>query len=316
MAKAKGKKKPKRKHQAREQREAQQQQQRERLQVNDPLSKENIKKLGIRLGIGAVLLWGIAIAIPGWIPLVVAGVITVLVLGVVIWGVRFAKKSQAVANIVKGADTAEGRKEALEKLESDFKEGDTAATFAKAQLQMQENPRQALETLEQINLDKVMAPVADEARSQRAMIHLMLGETDKARILADKVDLTRHKEPKVRATLASVIAEAWARSGAARKAIELLEPFDPEDEIYADLKPQMYRSLAFAYAWANKTKKMKHVLRKMKGINIQLLMGFITKKKNPNGVNPRGVHPLLEKEAYGMVMKSGAVPRKMQVRRM
>src|SRR5690606_25034358 len=123
-----------------------------------------------------------------------------------------------------------------------------------------------------------MAPVADEARSQRAMIHLMLGEIDKARVLADKVDLSRHKEPKVRATLASVIAEAWARSGAARKAIELLEPFDPEDEVYADLKPQMYRSLAFAYAWANQTKKMKHVLRKMKGINVQLLMGFITKK--------------------------------------
>jgi hypothetical protein len=61
---------------------------------------------------------------------------------------------------------------------------------------------------------------------------------------------------------------------------------------------------------------MKHVLRKMKGINIQLLMGFITKKKNPNGVNPRGVHPLLEREAYSMVMKSGAVPRKMQVKRM
>lgn len=316
MAKAKGNQKQKRKHAARDQRAEMQQAQRDRLVVQDPLSKENIKKMGLRLGIGALILWGIAIAIPGWIPLVVAGVLTLIVAGVVIWGVRFATKSKAVADIVKGADTAEGRKEALEKLDADFKEGDTAATFAKAQLLMQENPRQALETLEQINLDKVMAPVADEARSQRAMIHLMLGETDKARVLADNVDLSRHKEPKVRATLASVIGEAWARSGAARKALELLETFDPEDEAYADLKPQMYRSLAFAYAWGNKTKKMRHVLRKMKSINVQLLMGFITKKKNPNGVNPRGVHPLLEKEAFTMVMKSGAVPRKMQVKRM
>ena len=45
-------------------------------------------------------------------------------------------------------------------------------------------------------------------------------------------------------------------------------------------------------------------------------MGFITKKKNPAGVNPRGVHPLLEKEAFAMVMKSGVVPRKMQIKRM
>ncbi len=310
------KQKPKRKHAARDQREEMQRAQRERLTVQDPLSKANLKKMGLRLGLGALLLWGIAIALPGWIPIVVAGALTVLVVGVVIWGLRFANKSKAVADIVKGADTAEGRKQALEKLQSDFKEGDTAATFAKAQLQMQEDPRAALETLEQINVDKVMAPMADEARSQRAMIHLMLGETGKARVLADKVDLSRHKEPKVRATLASVIGEAWARSGAARKALELLETFDPEDAAYADLKPQMYRSLAFAYAWANKTKKMKHVLRKMRNINIQLLMGFITKKKNPSGVNPRGVHPLLEKEAYAMVMKSGAVPRKMQIKRM
>lgn len=315
LAKARGSKQ-KRKHAAREQREELQRSQRERLAVQDPLSKENLKKMGIRLGIGAVLLWGLAIAIPSWIAKAVAGVITVAVIGVVVWGLRFAQKSKAVADIVKGAETAEGRKEALEKLETGFKEGDTAATFAKAQLQMQENPRAALETLETINLDKVMASVADEARSQRAMIHLMLGDTDKARVLADKIDLSRHKEPKVRATLAAVIGEAWARSGAARKAVDLLETFDPEDEAYVDLKPQIYRSLAFAYAWSNKTTKMKHVLRKMKAINVQLLMGFITKKKNPSGVNPRGVHPLLEKEAYAMVMKSGAVPRKMQVKRM
>jgi hypothetical protein len=61
---------------------------------------------------------------------------------------------------------------------------------------------------------------------------------------------------------------------------------------------------------------MKKQLRKLGSINQQLLMGFITKKKNPMGVNPRGVHPALEKEALSMVMRSGAVPRKMQVRRM
>ena len=60
---------------------------------------------------------------------------------------------------------------------------------------------------------------------------------------------------------------------------------------------------------------MKNVLRQLKGLNVQYLMGFVTKKKNPMGVASRGVHPLLEKEAYDMVMKSGAVQRKMDVRR-
>ena len=56
----------------------------------------------------------------------------------------------------------------------------------------------------------------------------------------------------------------------------------------------------------------KQVLRRLSQINPQYLMGFITKKKNPMGVPPRGVHPMLEKEAYDMVVKSGAVPRKIR----
>lgn len=308
--------KTKRKHEARRQREELQQQQREKLQnMPDPFAKENIRKIAIRVGIAAVVVWGIAIAIGHPAALVVAGVLTVVTIGVIVWGLNFAKKSRAVADIVKGADTAEGRKEALERLGSEFKEGDTAATFAKAQLQMQEEPRAALETLETIDLDKAMATVADEARSQRAMIHLMLGETDKARPLADKIDLSRHKEHKTRATLAAIVGESWARTGAARKAAEMLENFDLNDADYAEIKPQLLRSLAFAYSWSNQTKKMKKTLRQLQSINPQLLTGFITKKKNPMGVNPRGVHPLLEKESMSMLMRSGAVPRKMQVKR-
>jgi hypothetical protein len=308
--------KQKKKQLARAERENLAREQREKMQVPDPLSSDNLRKLGIRVGIPVAVAWVIAFAIGHWIGLLVVGVLTAIILGVVIWGLSFARKSRRVADIVRAADTAEGRKEALDKLGSQFKQGDTAATFAKAQLQMQEDPRAALATLESINLDKVMAPVADEARSQRAMIHLMLGETDRARPLADKIDLSRHKEHKIRATLASIIGESWARSGQAKKAIELLETFDPEDDVYQDIRAQLYRALAFAYAWGNQTKRMKQVLRKMKALNVQLLMGFITKKKNPQGVSPRGVHPLLEKEAFELVMKSGAVQRKMQVKRM
>ena len=147
------------------------------------------------------------------------------------------------------------------------------------------------------------------------MIHLLLGENDEARALVDPIDLSRHKDPKGRASLTAIIAEAWARSGQAKRAVDLLEKIDPNDEVYADLKPQLLRSRAFAYAWANDTKQMKNTLRQIKGLNVQYLMGFITKKKNPMGVSPRGVHPLLEKEAFDMVMKSGAVPRKMEIRR-
>jgi hypothetical protein len=286
------------------------------MEVADPLSPQNLRKLAIRIGIPTLIGWVIAIAIPGWIPKAVAGALTLLLAGVLGWAWRFTRKSKAVVDIVRSAEDAESRKEALEKLDSSFKPGDVSASFAKAQLQLQEDPRAALATLETINLNKIMPQVADEARSQRAMIHLMLGDTAEARTLVDQVDLSRHKEPKARAALVTIVGEAWARSGQARKAAELLETIDGNDPLYEDVRPQLYRALAFAYAWSNQTKLMKKQLRKLGALNTQLLASFITKKKNPQGVNPRGVHPLLEQEAFSMLLRSGTVQRKMQVKRM
>jgi hypothetical protein len=143
----------------------------------------------------------------------------------------------------------------------------------------------------------------------------MLGETDEARQLVDPIDMAQQKEPKARASLAAIVGEAWARSGQAKRAVELLETIDPGDEIYADLRPQLFRARAFAYAWASDTQQMKQTLRKLAQLNPQYLMGFITRKKNPAGVNPRGVHPLLEKEAYEMVQRSGVAQRRMEFRR-
>lgn len=281
----------------------------------DPLSADNIRKMAVRVGVPLLIGWVIALVIAHWVAYAVMGAVTVALAGVTIWAVRYARRSKAVVEILKNADTPEGRKSALEKLDSGFKKGDSAAIFAKAQLQMQEDPRLALKTLEAINLGKVMAHVADEARAQRAMIHLILGETDEARSLVDPIDLSRHSESKSRATLTAIIAEAWARSGQAKRAVDMLDKLDPSDPVYVDLRPQLLRSRAFAYAFANNSKAMKKTLHDLKGLNVQFLMGFITKKKHPNGVSPRGVHPILEKEAFDLVMRSGAVQRKMEFRR-
>src|SRR5689334_2630490 len=139
----------------------------------DPLSTANLKSMGMRIGLPVLVLWVGAFVLNGWIPKAVVGALTLGLAGLAFWAVRFAKRSRAVAQIVGGADTPEARKEALVKLETDFKKDDTAALFARAQLQMQEDPREALKTLEQVDLKKVMATVADEARIQRAMIHLL-----------------------------------------------------------------------------------------------------------------------------------------------
>ncbi len=271
----------------------------------------DFKKAGIRVGLVIAGLWVLAAIVAttthSKIPLVVAAVLTVIAAGGAAWLVRYVRRQQALGAILQGADTAEGRAEALRKLGTDFKKGDSQALLARAQLELQDDPKKALATLESIPLEKQMAPVAAQVRAMRAMIHLQLGETAPARQLADALDLGKQQDAKSRAMFATVASEAWARTGEPKKAIETLELFNPEDPEYGEFKLQMYRARAFAYAALNDTKGIGRSLRKLMEINPQLLGMFVGTKK---------IHPLLEREAKALVMKSGMVPRKMVRQRM
>lgn len=279
----------------------------------DMLGKDAMKKLITRLSIPLVGAWLVGGLIAGvsqsstakTIALSVPAVVTVVLVGIVVWALRQAKRARGVASILSRVESAEDRKAALAELEAGYKKKDPAAIFARAQLEMQEDPRKALATLETIDLGKVMAPVADEARAQRALIHLMLGEVSAARPLADGIELTRHQEPKIRAMMASVIAEAWARSGQAKKGMDTLSLFDPDDPEFDQLRPQLWRAYAYAYAHTSNTKGMRRALRKLMELDVRLLGSFLAKK----------THPLLAKEAKKLVEQSGQVPRKMIVQR-
>jgi hypothetical protein len=263
----------------------------------------DLKKIYIRVGIVAAVVWLIALIIPSWIPKATAGVLSVLAVGALIWLNRYVQKTQKLGALLKGAGTEEGRKEALERIDSEFKKGDTQAVIAKAQLQMQDDPRAALTTLEAINLEKELAPIAGQVRAMRAMIHLTLGETAEARALADKLELGKQQDAKMRVTFATVAGEAWARSGQGKKAVDTLDLFNPEAPENAEMKAQMWRARAFAYAAVNDTKAVARALKKLADINPHLLGMFLPPQKK--------VHPLLEREAKQMVSRLGIVQRKM-----
>lgn len=296
-----------------------------RAQLNQPLTvggagepadafgPQMIKSTLTRVGliVGAVWLVGGLIAgisqstLTTRIALAVPALVTLLVVGVLVWTVRRTKAVREVAQVLRGVETAEQRKEALAKLSAGGTK-DPAKVFAKAQLEMQEDPKAALSTLETIDLSKVGGSVADEARAQRAMIHLSLGQVNLARQLVDNIDLKRQQDPRSRALVGAIAAEAWARSGDSKKALETLELFDLQAEELMQLKPQLLRSWAYSYAHANKTKELKRTLRQMLKIDPRLLGGFL---------QGRG-HPLLQKEAKRALEQSGVVPRRMQVQRM
>jgi hypothetical protein len=283
------------------------------VEVPDPLRGEAFKKMLIRLALPLVAVWLVGAFIANFtyssigkgFAIGVPAVVTVALLLVVAYAVRQAQRARGVASILSTVESAEDRRAAIEKIETSYKKKDPAAVFAKAQLELQEDPKKALETLKQINLAKVQAPIADEARAQRAMIHLLLGEVAEARPLADGIQLSRHQEPKSRAMLAAVIGEALSRSGQAKKGLETLQALDPEDDVYADLRAQLYRAYAYAYAHTGDSGGMKKMLKKLMALDLRLLAGFMAKK----------THPLLQKEAKKLHAQSGQMPRKMVVQR-
>jgi len=284
-----------------------------RKALPDPLGGGQMRSLLLRLGLPLLAVWllcGLVASVVysttvKTILIAIPVIITALAVGLVVWVMRQARKARGVANILSNVETQDDRKAALSQLDASYKKNDPAAVFAKAQLELQEDPKKALATLERLDLGKLMGPVADEARAQRAMIHLMLGEVSPARQLVDGIDLGRHQEPRSRAMLAAVSSEAWARSGVPKKALETLGLFDPEEATFEELRPQLYRAQAYAYAHVGDVKGMRRALKKLLTQDVRLLMGFLVKR----------THPLLQKEAKKMIEQSGAVPRRMVVQR-
>jgi hypothetical protein len=265
----------------------------------------DLKKVFVRVGGVLAVLWLVALALAHWsiIPVIVAGALTLAGAGAAVWVVRYVNRSRELGALLRSAtETEEGRKEALKKLESDYKKGDVQATIARAQLEMQDDPRRALTTLESIDLGKQLGPVADQVRCTRATIHLQLGEVSEARALVDKMELGKQQEVKTRAMFAAVAAECWGRTGQGKKAVELLEVFNPEDPDLSEMRVQMWRARAFAYAGAGDMKGAGRALKKLAEMSPQLLGMFVGAKK---------VHPMLQQEAKQLLMRSGAVPRKM-----
>jgi hypothetical protein len=116
------------------------------------------------------------------------------------------------------------------------------------------------------------------------------------------MELGKQQDVKTRAMFAAVAAEAWGRTGQGKKALELLEVFNPEEPELSEMRVQMWRARAFAAAGAGDMKAAGRALRKLCEMSPQLLGMFVGAKK---------VHPMLQQEAKQILMRSGAVPRKM-----
>ena len=211
-------------------------------------------------------------------------------------------KSEEMGGLVSGAAdlSDEERTSRMAKLEKKVAKGDASAILAKAQLLMQDDPRGALEVLEAVNMEKAQKLMAAQVGGMRAMIHLNLGEVKASRARADAVDLSKVPDPKLRANLSAIVAEAWARSGNPIEGNELLDKYDVDDKEFEDVRLQLLRARVFTCAHRQDLKGMRRHLKSMMAISPQLAGMFVGQKR---------IHPLLEKEARKALDKSGLAPR-------
>jgi tetratricopeptide (TPR) repeat protein len=198
-------------------------------QIEQP--KMNWKVLGL-IGLALAVIWVIAgILQPniGYVGFIVAGVLTLIALGFLVWVWRLTRKSADIAAILKGATDKESRLAALEQLRARQTPGgkDALNAIAQAQLVAQENPGEAIAILEAIDLKKAPAMVQDDVRANLAMFYLMQGRARDARELADEIRLDRQPQARAKAMYAAVVAESFARTGNADAAMEQLLEVDP-----------------------------------------------------------------------------------------
>lgn len=271
--------------------------------------KMNWKVLGL-VGVALAVTWVIAgILQPniGYIGFIVAGVLTAVALGFLIWVWRLTRKSADIAAILKGATDKESRLAALEQLRARQTPGgkDALNAIAQAQLVAQENPGEAIQILEAIDLKKAPAMVQDDVRANLAMFYLMTGRSRDARELADEIRLDRQPQARAKAMYAAVVAESFARTGKADEARTLLETYDPSDKEYGQVSGMLLRAQVYTFTALKKRGRAREAMEQLLEVDPNMVAAFVQK----------GQRPELARLAKQVLAGAGALPKqKMRVR--
>jgi type II secretory pathway pseudopilin PulG len=193
-----------------------------------PVATGGVSKKSL-LWIGGITLavWAFTLQTGSTVLMIIVGVLTAVLAGVLIWAFRAIKKQRGLVNLLQGATAStEARKDALAKL-SDRKDANSPTnTFLRAQLVASDDPKAALALLEPIELKTFPAAMQDDVSLLKTQIYLGMGRTADARKTADVMNLDNPSRKEIRPLAASIVAEAWARTGKAKEALALLDTIE------------------------------------------------------------------------------------------
>jgi type II secretory pathway pseudopilin PulG len=181
------------------------------------------------LWIGGITLaaWAFAINTGSTVVLSIVGVLTAVLIGVLIWAFRTIRKHKTTMSLMQGAIASpEARREALAKLSEGKDANSPTNVLARAQLLSPDEPQAALKLLGSVELKSYPPAMQDDVSLLQTQLYLRLGRTGDARKTADVMNLDNPQRKEIRPLAATIVAEAWARTGKPKEALALLETIE------------------------------------------------------------------------------------------
>ncbi len=254
----------------------------------------------VQIVLAFAVIWIVALMVVPWVGywgVGAAGLLTLLGLGFGLYIWRITRKSAAIVDLLKGATDEAGRREAIARLEKEGK--DALAALARAQLVAAEDPTAAIDILEAIEIEKAPLLVQDDIRANLALLYLMRNKARRARELVEQIRLDRQAQPKSRALAAAVKAEALARTGAPKEALELMEHHEADDPEFVEVRAMLLRARVYTFHANKKRGLMRKAMEQLAAERPEMLAPFVA----------RGQHPDIVKAARHVLQRAGAIPR-------
>jgi hypothetical protein len=253
------------------------------------------RKTWLIVGGFVVVLWAFAINTGNTIVLIVAGVLTAVLAGIVVWLLRFVRKQRSTQSLLQGAIASpEARREALAKLSEGKDAKSPTNVFARAQLlAADDDPQGALKLLGTIELKNYPPAMQDDVSLLQTQLYLRLGRTGDARKSADVMNLDNPQRKEIRALAASLVAEAWARTGKPKEALALLDTIELPKKDAEQIALQIRVARVFARFAANQRGPARAELVALADDDFNQLGRFIQPQFR--------VHPELQKLARSVI---------------
>ncbi|HMG21628.1 MAG TPA: hypothetical protein VK607_09940 [Kofleriaceae bacterium] len=260
------------------------------------------RKTWIIIGVVTAAFWAFAINTGSPIVLSVVGVLTAVMIGVLLWALRTIRKHRSTVSLLQGSMASpEARRDALAKL-SEGKDANTPTNvFARAQLMAADDPQAALELLRTIELKNYPPAMQDDVSLLRAQLYLRLGRTGDARKSADVMNLDNPQRKEIRPLAASIVAEAWARTGKPKEALALLDTIELPKKDAEQIALQIRVARIFARFAANQRGPARAELVALADDDINQLGRFVQPQFR--------VHPELQKLARSVIEQHPAARR-------